>query len=220
MSPAVVRTSASLRFVSFTNGLSTAIYRGTVNDPTPFPTPSKTHGSYHWAFERILSAGLVPLTVASFVTSGTNYPILDGLLGVSLVMHSHIGVRIFLSFHSTYSGILHTPRLRYSCPFCGLLSPSSRSSPSHVITSAQDRTDRSTTVRRHPRGLPSPTQVPRPRPCPDLGSSRNHCRRPRRRISVQHERHRYATFLSPRPHLAGLIRFCPARVERPRSNPV
>ena len=67
------------------------IYRGTVNDPTPFPAPSKTHGSYHWAFERILSAGLVPLTVASFVTSGTNYPILDGLLRVSLVMHSHIG---------------------------------------------------------------------------------------------------------------------------------
>ena len=75
-----------------------AIYRGTVNDPTPFPPPSKSHGSYHWAFERILSAGLVPLTVASFVTSGTNYPIIDGLLGVSLVMHSHIGVRIFASF--------------------------------------------------------------------------------------------------------------------------
>ncbi|KAI0746887.1 mitochondrial inner membrane protein [Daedaleopsis nitida] len=67
------------------------IFRGTANDPTPFPTPSKSHGSYHWAFERILSAGLVPLTVASFVTSGTNYPILDGLLGVSLIMHSHIG---------------------------------------------------------------------------------------------------------------------------------
>ncbi|KAI0827032.1 mitochondrial inner membrane protein [Trametes gibbosa] len=67
------------------------IYRGTVNDPTPFPPPSKTHGSYHWAFERLLSAGLVPLTVAAFATSGTNYPILDGLLGISLVMHSHIG---------------------------------------------------------------------------------------------------------------------------------
>ncbi|RDX54616.1 mitochondrial inner membrane protein [Lentinus brumalis] len=67
------------------------IFRGSVNDPTPFPPPSKSHGSYHWAFERLLSAGLVPLTVASFVTSGTNYPIIDGLLGVSLVMHSHIG---------------------------------------------------------------------------------------------------------------------------------
>ncbi|KAF9812718.1 hypothetical protein IEO21_06026 [Rhodonia placenta] len=68
-----------------------AIYKGSVNDPTTFPPPSKTHGSYHWAFERLLSAGLVPLTVAAFVTSGSNYALLDGILGVSLVMHSHIG---------------------------------------------------------------------------------------------------------------------------------
>ena len=73
---------------------SIAIIRGTVNDPTTFPPPSRTHGSYHWAFERLLSAGLVPLTVAAFVTSGSNYPVLDGLLGISLVIHSHIGVRI------------------------------------------------------------------------------------------------------------------------------
>lgn len=70
-----------------------AIYKGTVNDPTTFPPPSKTHGSYHWAFERLLSAGLIPMTVAAFATSPSSYPLLDGLLGVSLVMHSHIGVR-------------------------------------------------------------------------------------------------------------------------------
>lgn len=69
------------------------MYKGTVNDPTTFPPPSKSHGSYHWAFERLLSAGLVPLTAAAFVTSGSNYPIVDGLLGISLVMHSHMGVR-------------------------------------------------------------------------------------------------------------------------------
>jgi len=67
------------------------IYKGTVNDPTTFPTPSKSAGSHHWAFERLLSAGLVPLTAAAFVTSGTSHPVLDGLLGISLVMHSHIG---------------------------------------------------------------------------------------------------------------------------------
>ncbi|KAF5350172.1 hypothetical protein D9756_009146 [Leucocoprinus leucothites] len=67
------------------------IYKGTVNDPTTFPPPSRVHGSYHWAFERLLSAGLVPLTVAAFVTSTTAHPILDGLLGVSLLVHSHIG---------------------------------------------------------------------------------------------------------------------------------
>ena len=64
-----------------------------MNDPTSFPAPSRTHGSHHWAFERLLSAGLVPLTAAAFATSGSSYPILDGILGVSLVMHSHIGVR-------------------------------------------------------------------------------------------------------------------------------
>ncbi|KAH9475526.1 Succinate dehydrogenase [ubiquinone] cytochrome b small subunit, mitochondrial [Psilocybe cubensis] len=67
------------------------IIQGTVNDPTTFPAPSRTHGSYHWSFERLLSAGLVPLTAAAFVTTGSNYPVLDGLLGVSLIMHSHIG---------------------------------------------------------------------------------------------------------------------------------
>ncbi|KAF4578216.1 membrane anchor subunit of succinate dehydrogenase, Sdh4 [Pleurotus pulmonarius] len=78
------------------------IYKGTVNDPTTFPAPSKSHGSYHWAFERLLSAGLVPLTAAAFVTSGTNYPVLDGLLGISLVVHSHIG------FDSMIVDYLHT----------------------------------------------------------------------------------------------------------------
>ncbi|KAF8346469.1 mitochondrial inner membrane protein [Amanita rubescens] len=67
------------------------IYEGTVNDPTPFPPSSRAHGSYHWAFERLLSAGLVPMTIAAFATSGTQFPLLDGLLGVSLVIHTHIG---------------------------------------------------------------------------------------------------------------------------------
>ncbi|KAI0692452.1 mitochondrial inner membrane protein [Cytidiella melzeri] len=67
------------------------VYKGTVNDPTTFPTPNRTHGSHHWAFERLLSAALVPMTAAAFVTSGSAYPILDGLLGISLVVHSHIG---------------------------------------------------------------------------------------------------------------------------------
>ncbi|KIM37468.1 hypothetical protein M413DRAFT_30930 [Hebeloma cylindrosporum] len=67
------------------------IIQGTVNDPTSFPPSSRTHGSHHWAFERLLSASLVPMTAAAFVTSGTAYPILDGVLGVSLVMHSHLG---------------------------------------------------------------------------------------------------------------------------------
>ncbi|EKM50049.1 uncharacterized protein PHACADRAFT_264548 [Phanerochaete carnosa HHB-10118-sp] len=67
------------------------IYKGTVNDPTTFPPPNRSHGSYHWAFERLLSASLIPMTAAAYVTSGTNYPVLDGILGMSLIVHSHIG---------------------------------------------------------------------------------------------------------------------------------
>ncbi|KAH9996387.1 mitochondrial inner membrane protein [Russula compacta] len=67
------------------------IYKGTVNDPTTFPPAKRSAGSYHWSFERLLSAGLVPLTAAAFVTSGSQTPLLDGLLGVSLIVHSHIG---------------------------------------------------------------------------------------------------------------------------------
>ncbi|KAI9507656.1 CybS-domain-containing protein [Russula earlei] len=67
------------------------IYKGTVNDATTFPPAKKSVGSHHWTFERLLSAGLVPLTAAAFVTSGSATPLLDGLLGISLIVHSHIG---------------------------------------------------------------------------------------------------------------------------------
>ncbi|KAH9979472.1 CybS-domain-containing protein [Lactifluus volemus] len=89
--PAVVRPFFSARLPTFNYLWYKAIYKGTVNDPTTFPTPSKSHGSYHWTFERLLSAGLVPLTAAAFVTSGSPAPLLDGLLGIGLIVHSHIG---------------------------------------------------------------------------------------------------------------------------------
>ncbi|GAA5978243.1 hypothetical protein JCM11641_001146 [Rhodosporidiobolus odoratus] len=62
---------------------------GTVNDPTPFPTPNKAHGSYHWTFERLLSASLVPLIGATAVSSAN--PVIDGVLCTALVAHSHMG---------------------------------------------------------------------------------------------------------------------------------
>ncbi|TYJ55335.1 hypothetical protein B9479_003949 [Cryptococcus floricola] len=67
------------------------ILKGTVNDATTFPSPSKSHGSYHWAFERILSAALIPVTVGAAVSSGSAYPIMDGILAISLIIHTHIG---------------------------------------------------------------------------------------------------------------------------------
>ncbi|GAW10361.1 mitochondrial inner membrane protein [Lentinula edodes] len=60
-----IRQATSDRFAYVPGG---PIYKGTVNDPTTFPPPSKTHGSYHWAFERLVSAALVPMTVAAFAT--------------------------------------------------------------------------------------------------------------------------------------------------------
>ena len=82
-----------------------AIIRGTVNDATTYPPPAKSHGSYHWAFERILSASLVPIMGAAVVTSGSTYALIDALLGVSLVMHSYIGVstRPFVSCLSSFA---------------------------------------------------------------------------------------------------------------------
>lgn len=67
---------------------------GTVNDPIPFPESSKSHGSYHWGVERGLSAALVPLVIATAVTSAN--PILDGVLSVALVAHSHMVGSLYL----------------------------------------------------------------------------------------------------------------------------
>ena len=94
------RTSPSIPLTSrYRTNDELAIYKGTPNDPTTFPPPSRSHGSYHWSFERLLAAGLVPLTTAAFVTSGSSAPLLDGLLGISLIVHSHIGVcGCFFSF--------------------------------------------------------------------------------------------------------------------------
>jgi len=76
---------------SFTYVPGGPIYKGTVNEPTTFPPANRSHGSHHWTFERLLAAGLVPLTGAAFVTSGSSTPLLDGMLGLSLIVHSHIG---------------------------------------------------------------------------------------------------------------------------------
>ncbi|KAH9815565.1 CybS-domain-containing protein [Melampsora americana] len=66
-----------------------AYVKGTINDPTSFPPPNKAHGSIHWTFERSLSAALVPVTAATAIASPN--PLLDGVLGVALIMHSHLG---------------------------------------------------------------------------------------------------------------------------------
>ncbi|KAI4287949.1 MAG: hypothetical protein L6R35_002786 [Caloplaca aegaea] len=63
---------------------------GGVNDPAPVPEPSPTHGSYHWVFERAMSAALIPLTIAPFA-AGTLNPVMDAILCAGIILHSHIG---------------------------------------------------------------------------------------------------------------------------------
>ncbi|KAJ4292697.1 membrane anchor subunit of succinate dehydrogenase, Sdh4 [Kalmusia sp. IMI 367209] len=63
---------------------------GTLNQPVPVPTPDYAHGSYHWSFERVIAAGLVPLTIAPFAAGSLN-PVTDSILCALLVLHSHIG---------------------------------------------------------------------------------------------------------------------------------
>jgi CybS, succinate dehydrogenase cytochrome B small subunit len=71
-----------------TFGFQIAIYKGSVNESTTFSPADRSHGSYHWTFERLLAAGLVPLTGAAFVTSGSSTPLLDGLLCLSLIVYN------------------------------------------------------------------------------------------------------------------------------------
>ncbi|KAI1174802.1 CybS-domain-containing protein [Nemania sp. FL0916] len=66
------------------------VIKGTVNDAVPVPDPKPTHGSYHWTFERLIAAGLVPLTVAPFATGSLN-PATDAILCALLLVHSHAG---------------------------------------------------------------------------------------------------------------------------------
>ncbi|GAA5899453.1 hypothetical protein JCM6882_009120 [Rhodosporidiobolus microsporus] len=84
-----VRSFATGRPVIAAQSAAAKHVEGTVNDPTPFPTPNKAHGSYHWTFERLLSASLVPLIGATAVSSAN--PVIDGVLCTALVAHSHMG---------------------------------------------------------------------------------------------------------------------------------
>nr|BCM29957.1 succinate dehydrogenase subunit D [Leveillula taurica]BCM29958.1 succinate dehydrogenase subunit D [Leveillula taurica]BCM29959.1 succinate dehydrogenase subunit D [Leveillula taurica]BCM29960.1 succinate dehydrogenase subunit D [Leveillula taurica]BCM29961.1 succinate dehydrogenase subunit D [Leveillula taurica] len=66
------------------------VIHGTANDAAPVPSPEPSHGSYHWTFERLISAGLIPLTLAPFAAGSLN-PTIDALLCGAILIHSHIG---------------------------------------------------------------------------------------------------------------------------------
>ncbi|KAF9887052.1 membrane anchor subunit of succinate dehydrogenase, Sdh4 [Aspergillus nanangensis] len=66
------------------------VIQGTMNDPAPIPESHPSEGSYHWTFERIVSVGLIPLTIAPFAAGSLN-PVMDAVLCSLLVVHSHVG---------------------------------------------------------------------------------------------------------------------------------
>ncbi|KIH89448.1 succinate dehydrogenase (ubiquinone) membrane anchor subunit [Sporothrix brasiliensis 5110] len=69
---------------------------GGVNDAAPIPAPNPSHGSYHWTFERLVAAGIVPLTVAPFAAGSLN-PTTDAVLCALLLVHSHLGLQVLVT---------------------------------------------------------------------------------------------------------------------------
>ncbi|KAB8249085.1 succinate dehydrogenase cytochrome b small subunit [Aspergillus flavus] len=88
--------------------------QGTMNDPAPIPTPHPSEGSYHWTFERAISAGLVPLTIAPFAAGSLN-PVMDAVLCSFIVLHSHIG------FQAAIIDYFPTRRVPKTATFCNWL---------------------------------------------------------------------------------------------------
>ncbi|CAJ2499673.1 Uu.00g025260.m01.CDS01 [Anthostomella pinea] len=88
------------------------VIHGSVNDPAPVPSPSPTHGSYHWTFERTIAAGLIPLTITPFAAGSLN-PATDALLCGLMLVHSHMGFQSIL--------IDYVPNSRYPKSRKGLM---------------------------------------------------------------------------------------------------
>lgn len=79
-----------------------------VNDAAPVPPTSPSHGSYHWTFDRLVAASLIPLTVAPFAAGSLN-PTMDAVLCATLLIHSHTGFQnIIIDYVPKY----RTPRAR------------------------------------------------------------------------------------------------------------
>ncbi|KAK6203585.1 membrane anchor in succinate dehydrogenase complex [Scheffersomyces amazonensis] len=65
---------------------------GTVNDAY-IPPPAKfTEGGYHWAYEKIVTIGMIPTLTVPFIF-GPEYPIIDSFFSVLLLIHCHFGFK-------------------------------------------------------------------------------------------------------------------------------
>ncbi|KAF2857681.1 hypothetical protein K470DRAFT_260578 [Piedraia hortae CBS 480.64] len=86
---------------------------GTVNDAVRVPDPEPMHGAYHWTFERLLSASLLPITIAPYA-AGVFSPLMDGTFVGLLIIHSYIG---FQSCITDYFPSYRVPIFRKVCDF-------------------------------------------------------------------------------------------------------
>ncbi|GMG19569.1 unnamed protein product [Ambrosiozyma monospora] len=89
---------------------------GTVNEPFVPPPPNEYHGSYHWAYEKIVTLTMIPLMATPIVTGIAVPPAVDALCGVLLLLHAKAGftscivdyipLRKFGSWHKLALGLL------------------------------------------------------------------------------------------------------------------
>merc|ERR1711939_448543 len=91
--------------------------KGTVNDAYEAPEPHPQHGSYHWTFDRIVSIGVLPLTVAPFA-AGSLSPLLDGAFISLLIIHTYTG---FQNVITDYLPKWRVPRWRKAFEYANVL---------------------------------------------------------------------------------------------------
>ncbi|KXS97353.1 hypothetical protein AC578_10730 [Pseudocercospora eumusae] len=93
------------------------VIKGSVNDPTKVPEPHPSHGSYHWTAERLVSVGLIPVTIMPFAVGSLN-PLLDGTLIGLIILHTYIG---FQSVITDYIPTWRAPRWRKAFDWLNVL---------------------------------------------------------------------------------------------------
>lgn len=65
---------------------------GTVNDAYVPPPMEMSEGSFHWAYERLITVGMAPLIVFPFI-AGVDYPLVDAAMGSLILLHSRYGLQ-------------------------------------------------------------------------------------------------------------------------------
>lgn len=89
---------------------------GGANEAVPVPVGNRSHGSYHWSFDRLIVIGIVPLMLTPLVGVSLT-PVLDASLSSLVLLHSHLGFesciidyipkRVYGRWHTAAMGLLY-----------------------------------------------------------------------------------------------------------------